>query len=310
MAGFDNGILNALNWDFRGVQPVIPQSTEDGDLPIGANTFPNVRKGKISCPDGSVTINNLPGAIQLIGTPATTSQIGSTTFATNSETIAGIVTNKATTPDDLKAKLGAQTANLVAVGNGTNQSLNYFSFISSDGTILINPDAVNKRFDFKAVPAIPSPTKANFKAYYNANTATTIGIGADYVLSPNIKAWDDANNFNTATSTFTANVAGKYKFHILVRAFSLSIGLASNARVQTYALSSSEAGVAEDRLFSALISLNSSYVSVGDTTTMNLALNQTVQFHLIISNILGTYGVSGGALTSLTTTTISGWQIS
>ena len=50
---------------------------------------------------------------------ATTAQIGVTSLATNAETIAGVVTTKATTPDDIKAKLGVQTLHGLALGNGT-----------------------------------------------------------------------------------------------------------------------------------------------------------------------------------------------
>lgn len=155
---------------------------------------------------------------------------------------------------------------------------------------------------------ITDTTRPIFKVYYNANTAANIAGGSDYILMPNAKAFDDTNSFNLGTGTFLPTTAGRHLFHIMARAFSISLSIGA-ARAQSYALSSTEVGVAEDRAFNALISLNSSYVSVGNTTIMNLAVNQPVQFHLIISNILGVYGVSGGTLTSLNTTVISGWRL-
>ena len=35
MSGFDNETVYANNWDFRGVQPVLPQVTVAGQLPVG-----------------------------------------------------------------------------------------------------------------------------------------------------------------------------------------------------------------------------------------------------------------------------------
>ena len=55
----------------------------------------------------------------------TTSQKGVGTLATNAETIAGSVTNKAVTPDDLKAKLGVQTANGIPYGAGNSSAISW-----------------------------------------------------------------------------------------------------------------------------------------------------------------------------------------
>lgn len=195
-------------------------------------------------------------------------------------------------------------SNQYPITNGIDRGICYY-----DGTTTVPQIKTSQTLLLNSDGTITDTTRANFKAYYSANSPINIAAGNDYILVPNVKVFDDANNFNTGTGTFTANVAGKYKFHMGVRAISLSIAALTNARVQSYALSSTEVGIAEDRLFSALISLNSSYFSVGDTTIMNLALNQTVQFHVILSGILGFYGIGGGTLTSLTTTTISGWRI-
>lgn len=54
---------------------------------------------------------------------ATTTQKGVVALATNAETIAGSVTTKAITPDDLKAKLGSQTSHGLAYGAGQTSAL-------------------------------------------------------------------------------------------------------------------------------------------------------------------------------------------
>lgn len=55
MPGFDNNTVYADNVDFRGVSPVAPQITADGDLLIGASLAPHIRKGQLSSIDGSIT---------------------------------------------------------------------------------------------------------------------------------------------------------------------------------------------------------------------------------------------------------------
>lgn len=56
MAGFDNETMYANNWDFRGVQPVIPQVTVAGQLPIGTGGSPAILVGTLTSPLGTVTI--------------------------------------------------------------------------------------------------------------------------------------------------------------------------------------------------------------------------------------------------------------
>lgn len=65
MSGFDNEVLHAINVDFRGVQPVVPQITQNGQLLIGSGVAPNIRAGFIKSNDGSVTITSGMGTIDL-----------------------------------------------------------------------------------------------------------------------------------------------------------------------------------------------------------------------------------------------------
>ena len=56
MAGFDRENLFCDNYDFRGVQPVIPQVNTEGQLPIGTGASPAIEVGVITSPDGSITV--------------------------------------------------------------------------------------------------------------------------------------------------------------------------------------------------------------------------------------------------------------
>ena len=67
---------------------------------------------------------------------ATESQKGVVLLASNAETIAGTVTTKATTPDDIKAKLGAQTLHGIPYGNATTGAIQWLAE-ASDGQIPI-----------------------------------------------------------------------------------------------------------------------------------------------------------------------------
>lgn len=57
MPGFDNNTMYADNVDFRGVSPVVPQITTDGQLLIGSTATPNIRTGALTSPDSSITFS-------------------------------------------------------------------------------------------------------------------------------------------------------------------------------------------------------------------------------------------------------------
>ncbi len=65
MAGIDNEVLYGSNVDFRGVEPVIGQMTANGQLLIGSAVAPFIRVANLTSNDGSVTITNGAGTIDL-----------------------------------------------------------------------------------------------------------------------------------------------------------------------------------------------------------------------------------------------------
>jgi hypothetical protein len=94
-----------------------------------------------------------------------------------------------------------------------------------------------------------------------------------------------------------------------VQAASIGITLLNPPRIQVYAQTSTEIARIEDKVFNVLISLGGIYVSTGNTGVMRLTAGQALQLHLILSNPTGSFGISGGALTSGSTTVISGHQL-
>lgn len=69
MSGFDNEVMNAINWDFRGAVPVQAQATMEGQLPIGTGASPAIEVGGLTSPDGSITIGYSNPDITLQSSP-------------------------------------------------------------------------------------------------------------------------------------------------------------------------------------------------------------------------------------------------
>ena len=94
MGGFDNDVLNCINWDFRGVEPVVAQATSEGILPIGTGGTPAIKAGTIISTDASVTITYSEPDIDLSAgdAVATTyqSQSGSAVPVANILNVSGI----------------------------------------------------------------------------------------------------------------------------------------------------------------------------------------------------------------------------
>ncbi len=94
----------------------------NGQVLVGSSAA-NPVFATLASSDSSITYATGAGTLGLTVTPATTTQLGGTTLATNAETILGTNTTKIVTPDDLKAKLGVQTVHGVMISEGTNQAI-------------------------------------------------------------------------------------------------------------------------------------------------------------------------------------------
>ena len=63
--GFSNGVLKAVNVDFRQVIPAQGQVTADGQLLIGAAAAPYIRPGSLTSTGGSITVTPGPGTLNI-----------------------------------------------------------------------------------------------------------------------------------------------------------------------------------------------------------------------------------------------------
>ena len=159
-------------------------------------------------PDGANNINTI-GAdpITVTGDPgtntlthsvadATTSQKGVVTFATNAETIAGTVTDKANTPDDLKAKLGVQTLNGLPIGASDSAAIAWTA-APTDGQVLIGSTGVT--------PVLSTLTEGAGVTIVNGAGSITISSAATGI------SWTDVTGTSqamTADAGFVSDNAG------------------------------------------------------------------------------------------------------
>lgn len=114
-----NGGITPVNPDIEFVQgndgiPVPPNPTTHIVLLLGNNTQGVDTSGNAGTYTETITMFD-----------ATTAQKGVTLLASNAETIAGAITTKATTPDDIKAKLGVQTSHGLAYGAGQSSAIQW-----------------------------------------------------------------------------------------------------------------------------------------------------------------------------------------
>ena len=155
---------------------------------------------------------------------ATTTQPGVITLATNAETIAGVVTTKATTPDDIKAKLGVQTNHGLAYGAGTAGAVQWLAEatngkipIGSTGNppVLANITSLNGTVTITNGPgtidlSIPQET---------TGTATTVGAVTANILSVPLGATPGTFQFEARVKGFesTTPAGAGYNIHATFR---------------------------------------------------------------------------------------------
>lgn len=77
-----------------------------------------------------------------------------------------------------------------------------------------SPTAERMRID--ETGCVTKPTQPAFNAYLSTNQANVTGDGTVYTIIFDTELFDQGSNYNNATGTFTAPVAGKYQFNFTV----------------------------------------------------------------------------------------------
>jgi len=168
MPGFDNNTMYADNVDFRGVSPVVPQVTTDGQLLIGSTATPHIKVGTLGSSDSSITWTVGSGTITGQVTGGTTSLKTLTpdsggaqsptagninTLGSGSITTVGsgsTVTTQLTGLTNHAVLVGAGTTTITKLGVGTNGQVllgataadpAFATLTSSDGSIAFTTGA-------------------------------------------------------------------------------------------------------------------------------------------------------------------------
>ncbi len=141
-------------------------------------------------------------------------------FATNAETIAGTVTDKAVTPISLVAKLGPQTAHGVLIGEGTSSAI-ASTTAGTAGQVLQSGGAAadpsfTSNISSNAFGVVSTPLQSGVSAYLSATVPNVTGDNTTYTIPFDTVAYDIQSEYNPATGVFTAKTAGVYLVSVLV----------------------------------------------------------------------------------------------
>lgn len=329
MSGFDNEVLYADNVDFSGGSPVTGKVTLDGQLLIGSTALPHIRVGTLSSSDGSITITNSSGGINIQSMAATaltftedtgsavpsasninivggqaintsgsgstvtvaaltgtTTQIGVVTLATNAEAINGSSTAKVITPDDLKAKLGPQTAHGILLGEGQTSAVasvavgtagqilqshgnadpDWVSVTSTGGTISVT--ASSGTLNLEAASAIPTSfvtdsgtatPSSNVLNVLGGPGITTSGSGSAITINSVVftdqagstSVTSDSGSFATAAITLTTPASpaqGEVIEFVCTTSSALVVTAAGTQKIRIGSIISSAGGTATSTL--------------------------------------------------------------
>lgn len=135
MAGFNNQTVLCTNIETTASMTTNGSFQVNGQLLIGGTASPKMAVAQPTASNG-VAWTYGQNSLAIAGINASETQIGVVELATNAETIAGADTQRAVVPSALAAKLGAQTANAIAVAAGPAQPLSYVGPLSN-GQLLI-----------------------------------------------------------------------------------------------------------------------------------------------------------------------------
>lgn len=108
------------------------------------------------------------------------------------------------------------TNHSLQVGNATG-SLTSLS-VGATGSLLVGVTGSDPAWSIGGVVSISGAGEVNwplqpaFLAYLNVNALNVTGDGTIYTIAYDTEVYDQNGDFNTATSTFTAPVSGKYQF--------------------------------------------------------------------------------------------------
>lgn len=137
-------------------------------------------------------------------------------------------------------------------------------------------------------------SQPSFFAYKSGNSTNVTGDGTVYKVPCNTKVYDQATNYSTSTSTFTAPVAGRYLFYGLVHSNNVSSGH-TNALIQIVATSYT-ATLWNMNMYAIRVGGASQNAEFSGTCIINMAANDTAILQWTVTGGTKTLTAVGGAL--------------
>lgn len=317
--GLAGKTASAGDWVPMGGHDIVVSTFLTDDLNIVSPTLGNV---VVSGDSASGVSTSMPVAseIQITVSDATETQKGVTQLATNAETLAGAVTTKAVTPDDLLAKLGTIPANSLIIGQGSTNALGSVS-VGSAGQILQSGGAgVDPGWSTATYPStttsgqvllssaantvsssahivstsagiVSTPSQSSLSYYVSADQANATGDLTEFLVPFDTQDYDNQSEFNTGTSLFTATVAGIYHVDAIVLLYNIAAGhnvgnvkVYQNANIWYQSQYNPEASMDVANQFSSSVS-----------TCLKLAVGDTVKITVQVGGSTKTVGIRAAA---------------
>lgn len=170
----------------------------NGQVLLGS-TGANPAFATLTSTGGTVTYTTGASTLNIDGTTATTTQSGVTTLATNAEAIAGSVTTKAVTPDDLKAKLGTQTNHGVLVGAGQTAAVTAIS-VGTTGQLFTANTAADPSWTTATYPSTTTVNQILFSSATNTVTGLATANGGVLTTTSSGVPQIDTTNFSVLST--------------------------------------------------------------------------------------------------------------
>ena len=182
------------------------------------------------------------------------------------------------------------------VSGTTNWSQGIDNSVTGDPYVLAASTALGTTNVLSATTAgsISKPLQPAFLAYLNATATDVTGDGTLYPIVFDTESFDQQNNFDTTTGTFTAPVAGRYLFCITIRLQQIASALFNTMNIEFIAGGTSYFFCDQNPGVTHETSTGNNAVSVSCSIIVNMAASGTAAVNVSVGGSTKTIDVVGG----------------
>lgn len=274
MSGFDNEVLYANNVDFSGGQPVTGKMVSNGQLLIGATESPNIRVGTLSSSDGTITITNGAGTIDLKASAAV-----------------GDVDGPASSTDNALARWDGTTGKLLqdslAILDDNGRLTISTSFASNSLTATIQNNSNTSGADARVLLRTTSSANPNYQLTNATNAAALAYLSSDNTARI---------LFSSGTSASVNDTNSLAKFDANIFSFMKGVAYKLTSTAISYSVLVTDYIVAvTDNSAARTISLPNTGVATGQTFVIKDAAGTAASANNITVNVTGGVKTIDGA---------------